>query len=261
MGSLSNSRRNWHASNNNTTRAPRLDKRKPNHVHNHSYRRNLHCLLDNNQEQGLAMGAKDWLIKKFSGKSDLPKKTPQEKLEEYGIQTLSDEKLEHRIALMIDLEKEISAPIETADLKNYVKILKERTDKLNYGIMQIAAPYARAGTEIDYARKVRGWTQMYAIANHWIHQANLMLPQKAEDKEKKDNIVKKVEMQHGNIEVLIQMLHDNLEKFIWKDGFFLLGVCFKDPDVSPRVATVIQTMTAQRPGVGLNDVPEPKREY
>ena len=210
------------------------------------------------------MGIKEWYNKRFGSRDNIEKLESEEQtLAHKGIQILSDGKLEHRIHLLIQLEKEITKPIETVNLTTYIEELKDRTDILNNAILQIAMPYARSGNDPTYARKVRGWTQMYALATSWILQAEGMIPKEktAENEEKAENDQYNLDNDEGNIEILIHMLHRNLQAFIWKDAFYFLGVCFMDVDIAPTAATVVQTMIPARGGEGLNTIPQPSTEY
>jgi len=203
------------------------------------------------------MGIKDWYGKHFKNQTDSKThKSEEQTLAQKGIQIISDGKLENRVALLIDLEDEINKEIQTENLATYVKTLKERTDLLNHGILQIALPFARAGTYSEYARKLRGWTQMYSLAQSWILQAQKMIPQKQQPNNKEGDTI-----DNDNIEIQVHMMHDNLGKFIFKDAFYFLGVCFMDVDIAPTAATVVQTMVQPRGGEGLNAIAQPSTEY
>jgi len=199
------------------------------------------------------MGIKEWFGKRFKGQTDSKTlKSEEQTLASKGIQIISDGKLEHRISLLIDLEDEIKKPIETTILKEYVKELKKRNDLLNHGIMQIALPYARAGNDTNYAKKLEGWTDAYALANWWMLEAEKMVS---------TDYVDSLDYDEGNINRLLHMFCGNLNKFVWNLAFYFLGVCFMDVDIAPTAATVVQTMVQPRGGEGLNAIAQPSTEY
>ena len=194
-------------------------------------------------------GIKDWLQQKFSGKKNVPDDTTEQSLNNFGIQILSDRKLEERIALLIELETEVAKPIQETDLLEYLAKLKSKTELLNHGIFQIALPYARSGTSPEFARKLRGWTQMYAQALSWILHYEQMVPKAMEDTNEEQRRGNS-DSDYGTVEVQIHMMHDNIQKYVWKDAFYFLGDCFMDDDVAPRAAAVIQSMMPMMGGGG-----------
>jgi hypothetical protein len=100
---------------------------------------------------------------------------------------------------------------------------------------------------------LRGWTQEHAIAMNWILEAQKLV----QAKQSKINGETNIDTEIGDIETLIYFVHGNLQKYIWKDGNFILGECFMDEDVSPRAATVIQSMVPMRSqGIDLNQEAE-----
>lgn len=195
-----------------------------------------------------------------------------------GIDILKDQKLEHRIKLMMQFEDLITAPIQTAKLTEYVKELKDRQDSLNHALYEISAPFGRAGDIPRYGKMFHGWGRLNASASSWIlrtsdivsktskHTENHIEKPKPEpkekDKEKKEEpkepasvetmiveaeeLLEEFEAESIDPRFLVQSLHDVLQKHIWKDGFQILGQCFLDRDVSPRASTVIQNVNAQR---------------
>lgn len=88
--------------------------------------------------------------------------------------------------------------------------------------------------------------------------------EKVQGSEKKlDNIMDDAEELLDEIEsesidprFLVQCLHDVLQKHIWKDGFLILEMCFLDRDISPRSATVIQNVNAQRERESMTQKPD-----
>jgi hypothetical protein len=82
-----------------------------------------------------------------------------------------------------------------------------------------------------------------------------------EDEDKSDDIhieqlLRDVETETIDPKMLVQCLHDDLQKHIWKDAFQILGQCFLDRDVSPRSATVIQNVNAQREREDMRKEPD-----
>ncbi len=124
------------------------------------------------------------------------------------------------------------------DLEDYCTQLKKRTDRQNHAINQICWPYARGGSKPEFARMIQGWTGLYAIAGNWILEAQKLVQSANEQPDDATTL----DVEPHNIETLIYFMHGNLQKYIWKDGNYILGVCFMDEDVSPAAATVIQTM-------------------
>lgn len=222
-------------------------------------------------------------IKEIWGSSaDDKEKEIEKTLHGLGIDILKDQKLEHRIKLLIQFQDLINAPIKVESLIDYVEELKDRQDLLNTAIYEIAAPYARS---IDFPRigkAFHGWGRLNASAKSWILRTDDIVrkaeeqkekeKQKTKDKDDKEktkgketkeldipNIPKEakelrstaqflgmMETETIDVKMLVNYLHDVLQKHIWKDGFLILGKFFMDRDISPRSATVVQNINAMR---------------
>jgi hypothetical protein len=200
------------------------------------------------------MGVKEKFKQYFLGPK--PKKETEfleETLGQHAIKVASDHKLDNRIAILMQFEDYICSDLELkktddgkVDLDDYCKQLKERLDKMDHVIKQVAWPFFRGGTDIRFARAIRGWSQWYATASGWILQAQRLL-QAANRKEEGESTV---DTETGDIETLIYFMHSNLTKHCFKCGNYILGVCFRNEDVSPQSVTVIQSVMPMMGGGG-----------
>lgn len=232
--------------------------------------------------------------------SNAEKEETQERtMHKAGIDIISDRKLENRVKLLMQFEDAITDEIDTENLEAYVKALMRRTDLINHAIMEIAAPYGRAGTLPQFSRMFHGWGRLYASSKSWLLRTEDTITKTDEEAHNffKNNLYKvldelyqtlsdpkaleeisKIRKQIGGIEnetsynvlehgaidkrMHVRFLHDVLQKHIWKDGFLILNKCFLDKDVSERSATVIQSMQPmQRGGEGLGSIPKPSEDY
>src|SRR4030043_304315 len=129
------------------------------------------------------MGIRERFKKAFSLTGKKEEKFQKRSLEDVGISVVNDEKLEHRIELLMEFEDAMSEKMDwevegKPNLEKYCEILKARTNLLHHAIYQIALPYARAGDKPQYARMIRGWTQEHAIAMNWILEAQKLVQAK-----------------------------------------------------------------------------------
>ncbi len=194
----------------------------------------------------------------------------QLKMHEFGVSVLTDGKLEGRMKALMSFKEDFMQGIEDDDLKTYVTNLEDRVQLLNDAIVEIAAPYARAGTSPRFAKLMRGWTKWYRLGKtgilevkSWVHE------QEKEDETKDSNDTqptdkkKRTEIDRMltdrssiNIRNDIHYLHNFLNLTVFSDGFFALSLCFMDKDVSERAATVIQTMNQQKPREDMTHEPD-----
>src|SRR5271157_9554 len=191
--------------------------------------------------------------------------TYERTMHKLGIDVLNDQKLEHRQKLMIEFQEYMTLDIKTDSLVQYVQELKDRQDLLNHALYEISAPYGRAGDIPRFGKMFHGWGRMNASASSWILRASDIVKQtekvkerkakeekkkeeaKPEDKAKKDEkvqdekkeespekledlqeMLEDLELESIDPRILVQSLHDVLQKHIWKDGFLILGQCFLD---------------------------------
>jgi hypothetical protein len=219
----------------------------------------------------------------FGSSDDKEEKEIEKSLHKLGIDILKDQKLEHRIKLLMQFHDLITSEIKAGSLVEYVADLKDRQDLVNEAIYEISAPYARS---IDFPRlgqAIHGWGRWNASAKSWILRTDDIVRKAEEQKEKnkekpkdqdkkdkeKSKDKEKIELEALNepkdleslkrfldvmetetetidVKMLVHFLHDVLQKHVWKDGFLILGKCFMDRDISPRSATVIQNVNAMR---------------
>jgi hypothetical protein len=78
-------------------------------------------------------------------------------------------------------------------------------------------------------------------------------PKTEEERDDIEDLLQELEIESVEPLILVQSLHDDLVKHIWKDGFLILGQCFLDRDVSPRASTVIQNVNAMREREDMTD--------
>jgi hypothetical protein len=172
-----------------------------------------------------------------------------------GVEIARDQKLEHRIALLIRLEEEVSKPITETDQLKRLEKMREKLHLLNHGIFQISWPYARGASDQRFGKAIDGWTsKVYPIAESWILQGMKMLQQKTveqkkaqEDEQVYSELGENIgNLETGDIEMQLQFLERNLETYVHSEAFFLLALPFLDKDVSPQAVTVIQTMISPK---------------
>jgi hypothetical protein len=230
-----------------------------------------------------------------------PEKNEDKELErtlhKLGVDIIKDQKLEHRIKLLMKFEEMMTEPIKTDDLAGYVKELKDRQDLVNHALYEISAPFGRGGDIPRFSKMFHGWARLNASASSWIIRTNDTVSKaengkdkpketkttvkektkpeskseqksgekvqetKEEDEDKSDDdhieqLLKEIETETIDPRILVQCLHDVLQKHIWKDAFQILGQCFLDRDVSPRAATVIQNVNAQRERDDMRNEPD-----
>jgi len=178
----------------------------------------------------------------------------EKKLSGLGVDVLSDQKLEHRIGLLVDLQDDLKKEVKTTDLKEYVGILKGRTDMLHRAVFEIAMPYASSGSYPYYAKMLDGWLDLHRIASSWILIVeDTLSPTQQAGASNTDAEGKTFAQVFGHTplfldkgimdnQILIRFLHDALQKHVWSWGFAVLGKCFRDKDVTERAAIVIESL-------------------
>jgi hypothetical protein len=226
----------------------------------------------------------------FGSSEDKEEKEIERTLHRLGLDILKDQKLEHRIKLLMKFEDLITSKVTTEPLNEYVEDLKDRQDLMNHAIYEISAPYARSGDFPEFGHMLHGWGRLNASAKSWILRTEDIV-NKALEKEKKEkkpepseqtaegkkepqktelavpneevqkdgeleDLIGMLETETIDVKMLVHFLHDVLSKHIWKDGFLILGKCFLDRDVTPRAATVIQNINAQREREDMTKTPD-----
>lgn len=182
-----------------------------------------------------AQETKKGFLKRLTDRFQHPpeKDTIEMTLGDQGIKVAKDTRLSDRFASIYDLHNLMMAPIETTDPEQYLKELKNRLDTMDLAINLIASPYARAGDYPQYRRMMRGWSSWYAIASSWIQRTSdyWFNPE--------SNPIDYGPMDLG---AYVRMLHDDIQKHVFKDAFSVLNFCFRDKDVSVHAVTVIQNL-------------------
>jgi hypothetical protein len=229
----------------------------------------------------------------FGSRGDQDDKELEKSLHKLGLDVLKDQKLEHRVKLLMQFHDMINAPIKTTSLTEYIKELKDREDLINEAIYEISAPFARSLDFPQIGKAFHGWGRLNASAKSWILRSDDIIRKAEEKNGNKKELVKETESKQLSkpkekaktelevptqtkeldlpkineffglvdaetidVKMLVNFLHDVLSKHIWKDGFLILGKCFMDRDISPRSATVIQNANAMREREDMTKTPD-----
>ena len=166
----------------------------------------------------------------------------QLKMHEFGVSVLTDGKLEGRMKALMSFKEDFMKGIEDKELTTYVANLENRVQLLNDAIVEIAAPYARAGTSPRFAILMRGWTKWYRLGKTGILEVKSWVEQQQQTKTSDSRTLSLTDQSSINIRNDVHYLHNFLNLTVFSDGFFALSLCFMDKDISERAATVIQTM-------------------
>lgn len=189
------------------------------------------------------MGIKEIIKKRFGSKARSGERAFQsDELKDYGFRVYKNETYYDRIAVHMEFEALMSQPIVYKDLAEYCSILKARTDLLNQVIFQIAIPYGGPGDDDRFAIMLRGWTNLYKSGITDILMAERIVRDELGKETKSDSEVntEEINTEKHRIETQISFMHNNIQKFVWTEGYKAIGLCFKRADVAPSAATVLQ---------------------
>jgi hypothetical protein len=181
----------------------------------------------------------------------------QLKMHELGVNVLTDGKLEGRMKALMSFKAAFMKNIENDDLSKYVDNLENRVQLLNDAIVEIAAPYARAGTSHRFAVLMRGWAKWFALAKTGILEVKSWVREAQQTPKQEESSLSLTDRSSINIRNDVHYLHNFLNLTVFRDGFFALSLCFMDQDVSERAATVIQSMVnPQKPREDMTHEPD-----
>lgn len=162
------------------------------------------------------------------------------KLHDLGVAILKDGKLEGRMRALMEFKADFMKGIEDKNLTTYVNNLEQRVATLNDMILEIAGPYARAGSSHRFAIGMRGWSKWMVLATQGILEVKSWVAEASQSQKQDETDF--ADRSSVNLKNDVHFLHNFLNVCVFKDGFFLLTLCFMDQDVSERAATVIQSM-------------------
>lgn len=184
-------------------------------------------------------------IKAFLQRGSKDTEQRERSLGQYGVSFDNDRKLEETVIFVNDMLELLNTPIDTENLDDYIEAIKTNLDLLNRAIITVLMKYGRASTYMNMAKGLHGWTRMYSLASSWTARAESLAAQHQKQSETSGLI---------DIDILIRNhFYISLIRHVFKDGQLLLAKPFREPDVSPRGVTVIQTMIpAKGHGIDLN---------
>jgi hypothetical protein len=172
---------------------------------------------------------------------------------EMGIAVLADGKLEGRMKALMSFKQEFMQGIESENLETYIANLENRVQLLNDAIVEIAAPYARAGSNRRFAILMRGWAKWFTLGKTGILEVKSWVREAQQTQKPEDGMTRLTDRSSINIRNDVHYLHNFLNMTVFRDGFFALSLCFLTEDVSERAAVVIQSMQPMRSsGIDVN---------
>ena len=191
---------------------------------------------------------REWFAKEVSGQHERPEEQYQDlTVTGNAIKTVSDGKLERRLVTYNKLLEFLEEKIVANTLQDYVTELEDIMNTLHFAICQIAAPYARAGDNRDFARIMYGWDCLHASAISKCTRVKMFF---ASEQEKVTGTFSSIN------EIVVNNLRLTLLHHFIPRAFDVLNYCFRDLDVRERSVTSIQTMTPfQLRGEGLQGAP------
>jgi len=179
---------------------------------------------------------REWFAKEIGGKIEYQDMT----VTGNAIKTVSDGKLERRLDVYNKLLEFLEETIHADTLQDYVNELEYMLRTTHFAVCQIAAPYARAGDNRDFARIMYGWNCLYASGMSKCARVKTFF---ASEQEKVTGTFSSVN------EIVANNLRLTLMHHFFPRAFDVLDYCFRDLDVRERSVTSIQTPFSQ-PNLG-----------
>lgn len=219
-------------------------------------------------------------VKDYLSSRKHPEVLLRDKLADYGITVIQDERLKDRIEAMEFLHEFVETPIDW-DYKveehkdKDGKVIKkarwmppthklspeEKIEKLNVKthvidrlMRKISIPYGRGGTMTWYGEAMKGWEKLYALAQEIISNIkNRMVEAEIYSKifkklENTDQTIKLSNKPIINKEDLVHKLEAFLIVEVYRYALWVSDVSYYESDVTPAPSIVVQQMTSERGG-------------
>jgi len=175
------------------------------------------------------------------GKKEERKLSFEEKLEDLGVSVIADQQLAERKAIIEEVSRLIRMPedkfLEWLEKQqgvkydptpeNFVYALMTKLHGLNYVIALAAEPYARAGDNPQFAKMLKAWHTIY----WWSYELCLSQLQMME------------KVKTGYKYIIYFQLRSFLKIHVFPRGETVMGLCYRNIDVAPSRAVIIQQFT------------------